>query len=35
VDDVDEGEDKIAKKAFRAARTYGSSNAILLISMIS
>jgi cysteinyl-tRNA synthetase len=25
VDDVDEGEDKIAKKAFRAARTYGSS----------
>jgi cysteinyl-tRNA synthetase len=24
VDDVDEGEDKIAKKAFRAARTYGS-----------
>jgi hypothetical protein len=25
VDDVDEGEDKIAKKAFRAARTYGST----------
>jgi hypothetical protein len=27
VDDVDEGEDKIAKKAFRAA-TYGSSTTL-------